>query len=109
MNTRQLKELVDELFKGRLTYVQLLQELAENFYPERADFTIQRTHGNEFASDLMTSYPILTRRDLGDQIGTMLRPTEKHWFKMRPAGGEKPNTEGLRWLEEKEHIMRRAY
>ena len=108
MNVKQLKEVVDELFKNRLTYVQLLQELAENFYPERADFTVKRKHGNEFAADLMTSYPVLTRRDLGDQIGTMLRPTEKSWFKMRPAGGEKTDNEANRWLEDKENIMRRA-
>ena len=108
MDIKQLKEVVDELFSSRLTYISLLQEIAENFYPERADFTIRRTHGNNFAADLMTSYPVLVRRDLGDQIGTMLRPTEKEWFKMRPAGGEKPDNEALRWLEDKDKIMRRA-
>lgn len=108
MNTKQLKEVVDGLFSGRLTYIQLLQEIAENFYPERADFTIRRTHGNEFAADLMTSYPVLTRRDLGDQISSMLRPTEKEWFKMVPEHGEKPDNEGLRWLERASQVQRRA-
>ena len=107
MNARQLKEVVDQLFKDRLTFMQLLQEIAINFYPERADFTIRRTHGN-FADNLMSSYPVLTRRDLGDQIGSMLRPTEKEWFKMTPAGGEKPDNEAQRWLEDKNQIMRRA-
>jgi len=107
MNPKQLKEVVDKLFTERLTYVMLLQEIAENFYPERADFTIRRTHGT-FAENLMTSYPVLTRRDLGDQIGSMLRPTEKEWFKMVPSGGEKPDNEAQRWLEDKDKIMRRA-
>jgi len=108
MNIKQLKEVVDELFTARLTFVQLLQVIAENFYPERADFTIKRVHGNEFAADLMTSYPVLTRRDLGDQISSMLRPTEKHWFKMIPEHGEKVDNEGKRWLDRVTEIQRRA-
>ena len=108
MDVKQIKELVDRLFTDRLTYMTLLQEIAENFYPERADFTIRRTHGNEFAADLMTSYPILTRRDLGDQIGQMLRPTEKEWFKMAPMGGDKADNEGKRWLEAATNVQRRA-
>ena len=108
MDIKQLREVTDNLFSDRLTYVQLLQEIAENFYPERADFTIRRSHGTEFAGDLMTSYPILTRRDLGDQISTMLRPTEKEWFKMAAGHGEKVDNEGLRWLERASNVQRRA-
>jgi hypothetical protein len=47
----------------------LWQEIAENFYPERADFTVVRNLGDDYASHLSTSYPLLCRRDLGDQIG----------------------------------------
>ena len=108
MDIKQLKEVVDNLFTDRLTYVMLLQEIAENFYPERADFTIRRTHGNEFAGDLMTSYPVLTRRDLGDQIGTMLRPTEKEWFKMAPEDKDRLNNDANRWLEKTAAVQRRA-
>lgn len=108
MDIKHLKEVVDSLFTDRMTYTMLLQEIAENFYPERADFTIRRTHGNEFAADLMTSYPILTRRDLGDQIGTMLRPTEKEWFKMVPDDSDRENNEATRWLERTAKIQRRA-
>ena len=108
MDIKHLKGVVDELFADRLTYMMLLQEIAENFYPERADFTIRRTHGNEFAADLMTSYPILTRRDLGDQIGQMLRPTATEWFKMAPRGGEQADNEGNRWLEEMSRRQRLA-
>ena len=108
MNIKQLKEVVDNLFTDRSTFINLLQEIAENFYPERADFTIKRAHGTEFAGELMTSYPILTRRDLGDQISSMLRPTEKHWFKMVPEHGDKPDNEGMRWLEYVSNIQRKA-
>jgi hypothetical protein len=51
----------------------LWQEIAENFYPERADFTINRSLGTDFGAGMMTSYPFICRRDLGDQVGQMLR------------------------------------
>lgn len=108
MDIKHLKEVVDGLFTDRLTYVLLLQELAENFYPERADFTVRRTHGNEFAADLMSSYPIVTRRDLGDQIGSMLRPVEKEWFRMSPSDEDRKDNEAQRWLERTAHIQRKA-
>ena len=108
MNIKQLRDVVDNLFSKRLTYLTLLQELAENFYPERADFTIRRTHGTEYAGDLMTSYPVLVRRDLGDQIGQMLRPTAKEWFEMVPKGGAPPSNDDARWLEEMNKRMRMA-
>jgi len=108
LNIKQLSELVGKLFTDRATWISLQQEIAENFYPERADFTLKRIHGNNYATDLMTSYPILTRRDLGDQIGQMLRPTEKQWFNLVPEGDEKVDNEAQRWLERARDIQRRA-
>jgi hypothetical protein len=108
MNIKQLQAVVDKLFSKRITYMSLLQELGEHFYPERADFTIRRTHGTEMMGDLMTSYPVLVRRDLGDQIGQMLRPTAKEWFKIVPRGGETPDNEAKKWLEEMSRRMRLA-
>jgi hypothetical protein len=108
MNIKQLVEQVDRLFTDRFTYVQLLQEIAEHFYPERAEFTIKREHGNEYTGDMMTSYPMLVRRDLGDQIGQMLRPTAKEWFKIIPKGAEEVGNDEKRWLEEMTKRMRQA-
>ena len=108
MNIKQLQAVVDRLFSKRLNYTMLLQDISENFYPERADFTVRRSHGAEQTADLMTSYPVLIRRDLGDQIGQMLRPTAKQWFQMVPKGGEAPNNEDKRWLEEMQKRMRQA-
>ena len=108
MNILQLMTLVEKMFADRLPYMILNQEIAENFYPQRADFTVRREFSTQYANDLMTSYPILTRRDLGDQIGQMLRPTATQWFRMVPKGGEKTNNEGLRWLEMANERMRAA-
>ena len=111
MEIKQLRQNIERLFTDRMTFIMLLQEIAENFYPERADFTVKKRHGNEFASQLMTSYPILIRRDLGDQLGQMLRPTAQQWFKMIPEGWEEGDTmdnDSQRWLEAATKQMRRA-
>lgn len=86
----------------------LLQEIAENFYPERADFTVRREVGDEFAGNLMSSFPVLCRRDLGDQIGTMLRPTAKNWFHMAPTDSQREDNDAKRWLEWASGVQRRA-
>lgn len=82
----------------RSTYLSLLQEIADNFYYERADFTYQRNFGSEYADHQATSYPTMIRRDLGNQLGSMLRPTTQQWFKMSLMEGD-PDIEGERYLE----------
>ncbi len=104
-----LKELVEDsgkLFGARTSLLSLWQELADHFYPERADFTYHRYLGSEFVEYLMTSYPILVRRDLGNAFASMLRPTQKEWFHIVPKGDEVDN-EGKRWLSEKTKRQRR--
>lgn len=108
MDIKHLMQLVDQLFSDRLPYMILLQEIAEHFYPQRADFTLRRRFSSEYASNLMTSYPVLTRRDLGDQIGQMLRPSSVEWFEMIPKNGEKTDNEGKQWLGEMTRRMRLA-
>lgn len=109
MNTKQLRDLADSLFTKKLPLLTLQQEIAENFYVERADFTVKRYLGQEFAGNLMTSYPILCRRDLSDQIGTMLRNTNKPWFHnvMRDSR-DNDDYELKSWLEWSTGVMRRA-
>ena len=108
MNIKQLRSTIEDLFTKRTSLVTRWQEIAENFYPERADFTLSRTIGNKFAENLMTSYPIQCRRDLGDQIGIMLRQTSKEWFHMSPSDTNRENNESKRWLEYATGTQRRA-
>jgi len=103
-----LKSQSNSLFNSRNNLVALWQELAENFYPERATFTAQREPGAEFASNLETSYPILARRDLGNQIGGMLRPTNKDWFKIVKRYEVNLDDAGKKWLEWASKIQKRA-
>lgn len=99
MNIKQLKEQAGQLLNDRGMLLSLWQELSENFYPERADFTIERSVGQEFADYLYDSYPVLTRRDLGNQLGAMLRPRQIEWFEMAPMEGDYIDTEGKQYLE----------
>lgn len=108
MNPRQLREQADQLFAKRGSLMMLWQEQAEQFYPERADFTITRTIGEDFAAHLTTSFPLICRRDLGDQIGQMLRPTQKPWFHIITADPRLKNNATKRWLQWAEGVQYRA-
>ncbi len=108
MDIKQLRETVDNLFSKRTQFMLLCQEIAENFYPQRADFTLRRDIGDEFAENLMTSFPVLTHRDLTDQIGVMLRPTQKEWFHMAPTDPDREDNAAKRWLEMAGDVQRRV-
>lgn len=108
MTPKQLREISDNLFTKRGSLVSLWQEQAEQFYPERADFTVIRSLGDDFASHLTSSWPLLCRRDLGDQLSVMLRPTNKPWFHMIPRDIRLEANEARRWLQWAEQTQRRA-
>ena len=89
----------DQLFSKRGGLMSLFQDIGENFFPERADFTTVRNVGEEMARNLMTSYPVIARRDLGNAFAAMLRPTNKDWFKMRTRHPDRESQEAKQWLE----------
>lgn len=97
----------DQLFEKRGTLLSLWQEVAENFYPERADFTAARSLGTDFAANLTTSYPILARRELGNSFSSMLRPVDQDWFAIE-TDQNKVDNEGKRWMEWAGNTQRRA-
>lgn len=98
----------DDIFNRRVALVSLWQEQAENFYVERADFTVLRSLGYDFAANLTSSYPLLCRRDLQSVFSTMLRPKDKNWFDTSVMRDDKVDLQGKRWLEWAGNIQRRA-
>lgn len=80
MKPQSLIERGMGLFSDRKAITTLWQEIAENFYPQRADFTIKRYIGEEFAEHLYSSYPLMVHRDLANSFAAMLRPRAKEWF-----------------------------
>lgn len=108
MDAKTLYEVGERLFRDRSNLLNLWQEIAENFYPERADFTSSRSLGTNFAENLSSSYPILVRRDLGNSLSSMLRPTEKTWFHLTTENDEKMDNDAKRWMQWAETLQRRV-
>lgn len=104
-----LEKYSEQLYTQRGSLVSLWQEIADNFYVERADFTTARSLGTDFAANLTTSFPLLARRALGDSLSSMLRPPETEWFSVhtqRESVEESHEVkEYLQWITK---VMRRA-
>jgi hypothetical protein len=71
---RTVVNLGNKLFANKNTVDKLWQEIALNFYPERAEFTTTRLPGEEFADHLFSSYPVMARRELANMLAEFLRP-----------------------------------
>lgn len=108
MDAKALIALGDNLFQKRGSLLSMWQEMADQFYPERADFTFTRSLGDDFAGHLTTSYPLLVRRDLGNSFGAMMRPTSLEWFHMRALREEYEDQPAKAWMEWAGATMRRA-
>lgn len=105
---KALVQRSDFLLGQRGSLLSLWQCIADNFYPERADFTLSRSLGDEFASNLTSSYPIIVRRDLGNSFSSMLRPSGQDWFEISTAREDRVDNAGKAWLERASKIQRRA-
>lgn len=107
MNARDLYQLASKCFEKKP--LSLWTEIATHFFPERQQFTAESNANESFADGLMTIYPLLVRRDLGDSFDTMLRPTNQQWFHMGVKDDDfRGDNEAKRWLEDKAERMRRA-
>ncbi len=96
----------DNLFSKRSSLLNLWQEIAEQFYPERGQFTRDLSLGDEFADHLMTSFPVMARRDLGNSFSSMLRQGD--WFKITTAREERQDQAAKEWLEWAAQTQKRA-
>lgn len=71
---KEVLRIGDAAFGAKRNIDSLWQEIALNFYTERADFTFKRNEGEEFSDHLFSSYPQLCRRELGNMLSEFLRP-----------------------------------
>lgn len=103
---RQLIQIGDSLFSKKLQWDQLCQEIAENFFPMRADFTRSFTLGEDFSEDLMESFPVQARETLGNLPSAMLRQGD--WFEVKTGFEETDeNAENARWFQSATKRFRR--
>ena len=96
LTPHELKQLSNDIFKNHWPMVTLWQTIADHFYAERADFTVTRNFGQELADNLVDSYPLLVRRDLGNSLSAMLRDGD--WFRM--GVNSTPDHLGQIWLDQ---------
>lgn len=89
-SARDLAEQGSKLFSQKLSLDQFNQEVAELFYPERADFTVENPLGKQFGSHLFENSTIMMRRELGESFSSMLRPDAQPWFKSQIAQERQP-------------------
>jgi len=90
----------DQLFTAKEGYNSLWQAQAEIFYPERADFMGSTSKGDERYDGIYTSVPQRMRRDMANNLGAMLRPRGKDWFKAVARPEELMDDKATRlWLE----------
>jgi hypothetical protein len=94
------------MFDGRFPLLSLWQTISENFYVIRADFTRQRNLGEEFAANLLSSYPLLAHRELMGIMSSMLRRDK--WFSLSTGGHQEPSNQARRWMERTTDIQRKA-
>lgn len=106
---RLLLSMSDRLFSEKAPFDRLCQNIAEHFYPERATFTREVVLGEEFATDIYDSYPVMARRDLGNAFSSMLRPRGKEWFSVKPKGVKDLSAYGKAWLEGSGAVMRAVF
>jgi len=106
---RDIVTIGNKLFDQKRRVDSLNQEIALNFYPERADFTSKKSDGDEFADHLFSSYPVMARRELGNLLPSSLRPRSQKWFSIHVANEELDDQdEERKFLERLTDIQWRA-
>ena len=107
-DARSLTNRADLLFSQKAPLDSRNQDIADHFYPERADFTVSRSLGADWADHLTTGYPSMVRRDLGNSLGSMLRPKGQPWFHIKAEREDQEDHEASKWLESATNAQRRA-
>jgi hypothetical protein len=98
----------DGLFSDRGLLMSWWQEIADQFYPQRATFTTTRTAGTDYAGHLTTSFTVLCHRDLASFVGSS-RPADVEWFKVAAKDKRlKDDGEVQGWTGMATDTMRRA-
>jgi len=85
---RDVLKIGDNLFGKKSGVDNLWQEIALNFYPERADFTTKRNNGEEFSDHLFSSYPAMARRELGNVLSSYLYSRSQKRFSIHVIDDE---------------------
>ena len=78
---QELISLGDRLFTNKWQLDNLFQEIGWQFCPDLADFVTPIILGDDWAADRMDGFPEQVSRELSNQLGAMLRPQDRPWFR----------------------------
>lgn len=87
----------EKLFANFANFRIYCQEVAELFWPERANFTVDKTPGIDMQDGLFTGTPQMLRRDLANRIGTLTRPPSDEWFRLVARPEEMMTDDSVRY------------
>lgn len=99
INAEELLRQDQRLFAAKLSLDSLRQRIAEEVFPERANFTLTRVDGDEYMRNMYESVPAYNRRTLADAIGALVRPKQQQWSKIRPDNELYHEDENLAWCD----------
>lgn len=103
---KHLVEIGNGLFSAQQPYNSLRQNIAENFYPMRADFTCELPLGPDFQTDVMDSFPVQSRETLGNMPHSMIRQGD--WFSISTGDEDRDeNQENRAWFDVAKDVMRK--
>jgi hypothetical protein len=78
---REILDLGNYLYDKRKPLDSLLQDVAWQFAPDLAEFQSPLELGEDWGADRMDGTPEMLSRELSNQLGVMLRPIGKQWFR----------------------------
>lgn len=108
MRAIRARKRADALKKQFSNFHIYCQSVAEMFWPERANFTRDRTPGVDMQEDLFTGTPQVLRRDLANRIGNAIRPGNRDWIKLVARPEEYMRDDGTRlWCDMAGRVHRR--
>jgi hypothetical protein len=90
-NASEIIRQADRLFGQRQELIGFWDELALMFWPEMSNFQSDSNIGHDYAAHLSDASPVLARRDLGESLGSMLRPSGQPWLKCAIEGDRQPD------------------
>lgn len=96
---KRARKRSDEAFKTFVNFHLYCQEVARLFWPERANFTEDRTPGIDLQEDLFTGAPQVLRRDFANRLGNAIRPG-RDWARLVGRPEEMMNGDAIRlWCD----------
>lgn len=103
-----LIKLGDGMFHDmrRTMFMRKWQELAEEFYPERANFFGRYAFTTQHVDYITDNTPWRNRRDLANALSILLRPDGQKWFLARPKDEWRKNEITNAWLDAQSDVMR---